>query len=125
MAPRLVFAGELDRNYYDLARPLVLHDGPRRVEFTQQGFADAVVWNPGAERCAALADMPAAGWREMVCVEAAAVGQPVSVAAGECWIGRQTLTVLGPEPEPDTAADQGTATDTESDDLDDTDDTTP
>ena len=97
MAPHVTPAGELDRIYFDAARPLRLHDGERRIEIASQGFADVVVWNPGPQACARIADMPAEGWREMLCVEAAAVGAPVQVPVGECWIGRQTLTLLGPD----------------------------
>lgn len=100
MAPSLTVDGEMDRIYFDAARPLTLHDGARRVEIAGHGFSDVVVWNPGAEACARLADMPPEGWREMWCVEAAAIGTPARVAPGECWVGRQTLTVLGPDEPP-------------------------
>ena len=100
MAPSLTVDGEMDRIYFDAARPLTLHDGDRRVEIASHGFGDVVVWNPGAEACAKLADMPPDGWREMWCVEAAAIGSPARVVPGECWVGRQTLTVLGPDESP-------------------------
>lgn len=100
MAAQLAMEGEVDRVYFDVARPLQLQDGARRVEIAAQGFADVVVWNPGAEACARIGDMPPEGWREMVCVEAAAIGTPVHLPAGECWIGRQTLTVLGTDDAP-------------------------
>jgi glucose-6-phosphate 1-epimerase len=96
MAPQLTVAGELDRIYFDAARPLVLHDGPRRIEIASSGFADVVVWNPGAAASARFVDMPADGWREMLCVEAAAIGTPLRIPVGDCWIGRQSLTVLEP-----------------------------
>ena len=99
MAPHLTPDGELDRIYFDAARPLRLHDGARQLEIASHGFPDVVVWNPGAEAGARIADMPADGWREMWCVEAAAIGVPVRVPAGECWIGRQTITVIGPDAE--------------------------
>ena len=57
------------------------------------GFADVVVWNPGAELAARLPDLPDDDWRQMLCVEAAAIGKPVEVLPGECWIGRQTIDV--------------------------------
>jgi glucose-6-phosphate 1-epimerase len=85
---------DLDRIYFGVDRELVLAEDGRRVEITQQGFEDAVVWNPGPERCARLADMPADGWRQMLCVEAAIIGHPVELPAGETWVGRQSLTLL-------------------------------
>jgi glucose-6-phosphate 1-epimerase len=100
MGAQLAVEGELDRIYFDVARPLRLEDGARRVEIAAVGFPDVVVWNPGAEACARISDMPPEGWREMLCVEAAAIGTPVRLPPGDCWIGRQTLTVLGPDDEP-------------------------
>jgi glucose-6-phosphate 1-epimerase len=91
----LCFDGELDRVYADVAGALDLHvqRGGRehRVTVDQRGFQDVVVWNPGAVKCAALADMPADGWREMLCVEAARVERPVVLQPGECWTGEQRL----------------------------------
>lgn len=96
--PRLLVAdGELDRIYWDVDRPLVLRDAgapqPRSVRIEHSGFADVVVWNPGAARCAALADMPPDGYRNMVCIEAAAIGRPVTLAGGQRWAGQQRLVV--------------------------------
>jgi glucose-6-phosphate 1-epimerase len=56
------------------------------------GFRDAVVWNPGRERAATLHDLEPGDERRFVCIEAAAVQTPVTLAAGELWAGTQTLT---------------------------------
>lgn len=86
---------DLDRIYFGVKeRPLVVTEDRRQVVITQQGFDDAVVWNPGPERCAKLADMPAEAWSEMLCVEAATVGIPVQLPPGETWVGRQSLNLL-------------------------------
>lgn len=90
-APQLVPQGELDRIYFDAARPLMLDDGGRRVEISMHGFRDVVVWNPGAELATRLSDLPDDGWRGMLCVEAASIGRAVEVLPGECWVGRQTI----------------------------------
>ncbi|MFG6430813.1 D-hexose-6-phosphate mutarotase [Roseateles sp. LYH14W] len=83
---------DLDRVYYGVKeRPLLVTEGRRQVVVRHQGFEDAVIWNPGPERCAKLADMPPEGWSEMLCVEAACVGRPVELPAGESWVGRQSL----------------------------------
>lgn len=83
---------DLDRIYFGVKeRPLLVTEGRRQVVIRQQGFEDAVMWNPGPERCARLADMPPEGWSEMLCVEAACVGRPVELPAGESWVGRQSL----------------------------------
>ena len=94
-ADALRFDGELDRVYGAVAGPVTMHAphaaGVRRVNVTQHGFEDVVVWNPGEAKCAALADMPADGWREMLCIEAARIERPVLLAPGQTWLGEQTL----------------------------------
>jgi glucose-6-phosphate 1-epimerase len=86
---------ELDRIYRGLMeRPLQLLDGERRLQLWSAGFPDAVVWNPGGAKCAQMKDMPQAGWRSMLCVEAAAVFTPIELPAGESWMGRQSLLRL-------------------------------
>lgn len=86
---------DLDRIYFGVKeRPLVVTEERRQVVFTHQGFDDAVLWNPGPERCAKLADMPPDGWSEMLCLEAANIGRPIELPAGESWVGRQSLALL-------------------------------
>ncbi|HEY9110039.1 MAG TPA: D-hexose-6-phosphate mutarotase [Roseateles sp.] len=83
---------DLDRIYFGVKeRPLLVAEDRRQVVIRQDGFDDAVVWNPGPERCAKLADMPPDGWSEMLCVEAANIGRPVALQPGESWVGRQSL----------------------------------
>jgi glucose-6-phosphate 1-epimerase len=83
---------DLDRIYFGVKeRPLLVAEDRRQVIVRQQGFDDAVIWNPGPERCAKLADMPPDGWSEMLCVEAACIGRPIELPAGESWVGRQSL----------------------------------
>ncbi len=90
----LQVAGEVDRIYFDAAREITLYDNVRRHRISMAGFHDLVVWNPGPERCAALVDMPSEGYQHMLCVEAAAIGTPVSVAAGAEWVARQSIECL-------------------------------
>jgi glucose-6-phosphate 1-epimerase len=89
-------AKELDRIYFNApAGPLTLRELGRRLQISQRGFADTVVWNPGPERCAQLADMPPDGWAEMMCVEAAQIGDAVTLSPGDEWSGMQTLEAAG------------------------------
>lgn len=85
---------ETDRVYRDVRRPQLLQAGNLSLGIQSQGFPDVVVWNPWVEQCAALSDMPADGWRHMLCVEAAAAERPVVVAPGDEWYGRQTLVAV-------------------------------
>jgi glucose-6-phosphate 1-epimerase len=85
----LHFEGEVDRVYVDVPRTLTLWEPERSLEIGLDGFPDAVIWNPGPAKAAALADLEPGGDRRMLCVEVAAVQRPVSVAAGERWSGTQ------------------------------------
>ena len=84
-------AGEIDRVYVDAPRQLVVREAARTTVLETAGFRDVIVWNPGPERGAALADMEPGGDRRMLCVEAGAVQEPIVVAPGARWEGRQTL----------------------------------
>jgi glucose-6-phosphate 1-epimerase len=89
------FKGEFDRVYAAAPSALTLHDGTHGLQIAQSAsFADTVVWNPGAELCGRLGDMPPDGFARMLCVEAAQVMTPVEVAAGQTWQGWQRLTVI-------------------------------
>ena len=88
-------AGEVDRVFADAPLELELQCGTgRRLQIEQGGFADTVVWCPGPEIAAGFSDMPAEDWRRMLCVEAAAAAQPVTVLADGHWQGWQRLRLL-------------------------------
>ena len=92
-AEMLTCSAEIDRIYLGASRPLRLTSGEAKLGIAQDGFTDVVVWNPWAEKCAALPDMPTDGWRQMLCVEAAVASTPLTVRPGEEWYGRQKLFV--------------------------------
>ena len=83
--------GETDRIYNDVVAPLALVDGDNRLDIEQDGFGDAVVWNPGEHLCARIADLAPDDWRRFVCVEAGQVLAPVVLGPGERWSGEQRL----------------------------------
>jgi glucose-6-phosphate 1-epimerase len=83
----------IDRVYLDTPRETHLIDGKRGLVIAQRGFPDTVVWNPGRERTAGMADMPPEGYRRMLCVEAAAFAHTVLVLPGGEWTGAQTLDI--------------------------------
>lgn len=90
----LLIEAETDRVYHDVKGPVLLREYDRSLGINAEGFPDVVVWNPWETRCAALADMADADFRRMLCVEAALVREPTTVAPGEDWWGRQTLVAL-------------------------------
>lgn len=89
--PVLRVTGELDRVYVDAPRALLLREPGRALGIEAREFPDVVVWNPGRKRAAALADMEPDGERAMLCVEAAQVQTPVTLATGGRWHGAQVL----------------------------------
>ncbi|WP_426089474.1 D-hexose-6-phosphate mutarotase [Janthinobacterium sp. PSPC1-1] len=86
----LQFADKLDRIYYQLPGALHLHSGSHTLRLEQQGFTDAVVWNPGAQDAAALPDLADDEYQRFICIEPALI-QPDLLAAGAEWSGRQHL----------------------------------
>jgi glucose-6-phosphate 1-epimerase len=86
------FDGEFDRVFRAAPGPLVMRDGASALQITQSdSFADTVVWNPGQAK--QLADLPAGGYAHMLCVEAAQVDQPLTLAPGASWSGWQRLAL--------------------------------
>lgn len=83
------FAGEIDRIYFDATQPLWLATAMGRMAIDNDGFADVVVWNPGPHKAAQLADLPDGDWPRLLCVEAACIGRPISLAPGQEWAARQ------------------------------------
>ncbi|MEY5099571.1 MAG: putative glucose-6-phosphate 1-epimerase [Pseudomonadota bacterium] len=91
-AATLRFDAEFDRVYSGAAVPMLLRDGAHALRISQsESWGDTVVWNPHAAKCARLADMEPQGWRRMLCVEAARVFEPVTLAPGASWRGWQQL----------------------------------
>ena len=94
-APELRFVGEFDRVYSAAPQGYELLDGSRSLSIEQDmDWMHTVVWNPGADKCATLTDMPVNGWQHMLCVEAAQVYEPICIAPGDFWQGAQRLQVL-------------------------------
>lgn len=81
----------VDRIYLRADKPLLLSEPGQQVAIEQSGFTDAVIWNPWQAGCAATPDMASIDFKRMLCVEAAVIENPVVVAPGEDWCGRQTL----------------------------------
>jgi glucose-6-phosphate 1-epimerase len=94
-AAALHFDAEFDSVYAAPAQPLRLVQPAGALEISQSAScSETVVWNPGAVLGAKLADMPADGFRHMLCVEAARIDEPVLLPPGAQWQGWQQLRVL-------------------------------
>jgi len=95
-APAVAFDGqEIDRIHWGVGeRALTLRTPTAALRIESDGFDDAVVWNPGPHKAAALNDLGRGDEAHFVCVEAAAIGAPPRLAPGERWRGAQKLSAL-------------------------------
>lgn len=86
------FGEEVDRTFYaSTERVIDLVGGGSRYQFTQDGFNDSVVWNPGPKVCASIPDLEPDSWLHYICVEAASVQKPVHLQPGGVWKGTQRV----------------------------------
>jgi glucose-6-phosphate 1-epimerase len=85
-----------DRVYDGAKGHYVLQDAhwQRRIAISASGSRAVVVWNPGAEQAANMADVGAQAWTDFFCVEVANAGDDVvMLAPGATHELAQTLTV--------------------------------
>ncbi len=93
----LALTGETDR-VYDRSGPVRVEHADGRVlhEVTPDGATQTVVWNPWADKAAALHDLGEEEWREFVCVETvASAARALTLLPGDttevsCLITRPT-----------------------------------
>ncbi len=78
----------LDRIYFAAPQRLDLRDAGKALALSQEGFVDAVVWNPGPD--AGLSDLADDEYRRFICVEPACI-EPVRLPAGAEWLGRHRV----------------------------------
>lgn len=91
ISPRVDFAGEVNRIYFDAPAELRLVEPDRTTLIRSASFPDAVVWNPAAAKCAIMPDLEPGDYQRFVCVEAGVIGTSVSLTPGARWQGTQTL----------------------------------
>ncbi|HMD62519.1 MAG TPA: D-hexose-6-phosphate mutarotase [Stellaceae bacterium] len=70
-ADLVTISAETDSVYLDTPGQCVIEDRGwrRRIVIEKDGAASSVVWNPWAEKAAAMVDLGDPAWRGMVCVE--------------------------------------------------------
>lgn len=84
----------MTRMYYETKNPLLLREQGRSLGIHTENMPDTVVWNPWETACASIADMKPSGFRHMLCVEGAAVKEPVHLEPSKSWWGRQSLIAM-------------------------------
>lgn len=87
-AGEITFSGECDRIYLDVPAELAIEDRQlnRKIEITATNSKTAIVWNPGAEISASMADLGDRDYVNFVCVETAnAADEVITIAAGDTY----------------------------------------
>jgi len=95
------FPAEVDRIYYGAPSEAYIVDGDRAIKVLKMGFADAVVWNIGAERAPGLKDLAPGEWKQYVCYEAAAIVSPIKLSPNTSWTAGQSFTRISPSDVPE------------------------
>jgi glucose-6-phosphate 1-epimerase len=90
----LRIADKIDQMYFGIEGSIVLREPGATLTLTQDGFCDAVVWNPGAADTAALSDMQDDEYLRFVCVEAALI-EPATLQPGAVWRGAHQVRAGG------------------------------
>jgi glucose-6-phosphate 1-epimerase len=92
--PILTFSRVTDRPYLNTTSPIVVDDPAllRRITVAKSNSNTTVIWNPWAD--AGLTDMPADGWRHMLCVESANTAEnAVTLRPHEAHVLETTISV--------------------------------
>ncbi|PKA56280.1 Putative glucose-6-phosphate 1-epimerase [Apostasia shenzhenica] len=90
----ITFETEVDRIY--LSAPSVIavldHEKKRTFIIKKGGLPDVVVWNPWEKKAKSMADLGDDEYKQMLCVDAAAIERSITLKPGEEWTGRLELS---------------------------------
>ncbi|KAK4481832.1 hypothetical protein RD792_012743 [Penstemon davidsonii] len=86
----ITIESEVDRVYLTTPTKIAIldHEKKRTFVIRKYGLPDAVVWNPWEKKSKTIADLGDDDYKRMVCVEAAAIENPITLKPGEEWRGR-------------------------------------
>ncbi|XP_010545409.1 PREDICTED: putative glucose-6-phosphate 1-epimerase [Tarenaya hassleriana] len=92
----ITFESEVDKIYLSTPTKIAILDHEKKRTFVvrKDGLADAVVWNPWEKKSKTIPDMGDEEYKQMLCVEAAAIEKPITLKPGEEWKGRLELSAV-------------------------------
>ncbi|CAM0902947.1 unnamed protein product [Alopecurus aequalis] len=92
----IVFESEVDKIYLDAPPKIAIidHEKKRTFVLRNDGLPDAVVWNPWDKKSKTIQDFGDEEYKQMLCVEPAAVEKPITLKPGEEWKGRLELSAV-------------------------------
>ncbi|XP_052211424.1 putative glucose-6-phosphate 1-epimerase [Diospyros lotus] len=92
----VTFESEVDRVYLNSPNVLAVldHERKRTYVIRKVGLEDVAIWNPWDKKSRGMADLGAEEYKKMVCVDTAAIENPITLKLGEEWTGRLELVNL-------------------------------
>lgn len=92
----LTFESEVDKIYLGSRDIIAIFDHERKRTFLiqKEGLPDVGVWNPWEKKSKTMADFGDEEYKQMLCVNGAAVEKPITLKPGEEWTGRLELSVV-------------------------------
>ncbi|OWM85260.1 putative glucose-6-phosphate 1-epimerase [Punica granatum] len=91
----ITFESEVDRVYLSSSDVAIFdHERKRTFIIRKEGLPDVVVWNPWEKKSKAMADFGDEEYKQMLCVDGAAIEKPITLKPGEEWTGRLELSYL-------------------------------
>ncbi|KAF3448660.1 hypothetical protein FNV43_RR09373 [Rhamnella rubrinervis] len=92
----LTFETEVDRVYLSSSDAIAVFDHEKKRTFIikKEGLPDVVVWNPWEKKSKSMVDFGDEEYKQMLCVDGAAIEKPITLKPGEEWTGRLELSVI-------------------------------
>ncbi|XP_024992757.1 putative glucose-6-phosphate 1-epimerase [Cynara cardunculus var. scolymus] len=92
----ITFESEIDRVYLSSPNCVAVldHERKRTYVLRKEGLPDVVVWNPWDKKSKAMADLGDDEYKQMLCVDGAAIEKPITLKPGEEWTGRLEIAVV-------------------------------
>ncbi|XP_022898028.1 putative glucose-6-phosphate 1-epimerase [Olea europaea var. sylvestris] len=92
----LTFESEVDRVYLSSPNCIAVldHERKRTYVIRKEGLPDVVVWNPWEKKSKAMTDFGDEEYKQMLCVDGAAVEKLITLKPGEEWTGRLELAAV-------------------------------
>ncbi|MQL93396.1 hypothetical protein Taro_026029 [Colocasia esculenta] len=95
-ADAITFDGEVDRVYLSTPAKIAIidHEKKRTLVLKKGGLPDSVVWNPWEKKAKALPDFGDDDYKSMLCVDSAAIENPIILKPREEWKGWEELSIV-------------------------------
>lgn len=92
----ITFESEVDRVYLSSPNCVAVldHERKRTYVLRKEGLPDVVVWNPWQKKSKSMTDFGDEEYRQMLCVDGAAIEKPITLKPGEEWTGRLEIAVV-------------------------------